>query len=75
MYFKVVFISCKEWCLFYRYVDRSVIYKLYYRKVFDPIILVIINIAFEILFNSLVEPFYLSIGLKMKGYRKFVVYF
>ncbi len=29
----------------------------------------------EILFNNLIESFYLSIGLKMKSRRKFAVYF
>ncbi len=41
---------------------------------FDPIVLIVVNIISEVLFNSLVESFYLSIGLKMKGYRKFTVY-
>ncbi len=40
----------------------------------DPIILIIVDITFQILFNNLIESFYLSIGLKMKDYRKLVVY-
>ncbi len=41
---------------------------------FNLIILVIIDIASEVLFNSLIESFYLSIGLKIKDYRKFVIH-
>ncbi len=41
----------------------------------NPIILIVIDIISQILFNSLVKSFYLSIGLKIKDYRKFVVYF
>ena len=40
---------------------------------FDPIVLIVVNIASEILFNNLVESFHLSIDLKMKSYRKFTV--
>ncbi len=42
---------------------------------FDLVVLVVIDIVFEILFNSLIESFYLFIGLKIKSYRKFIVYF
>ena len=41
---------------------------------FDLVILVVINIVFEVLFNSLVESFCLSIGLGMKGCRKFTIH-
>ena len=41
---------------------------------FDLVILVIVDIIFEVLFNSLIELFCLFIGLKIKNYRKFVVY-
>ena len=33
---------------------------------FDPVILIVIDITSEILFNNLVESFYLSIDLKIK---------
>ena len=42
---------------------------------FNLIILIIVNITFEVLFDSLIELFYLSIGLEMKSYGKLVVYF
>ncbi len=42
---------------------------------FDPIVLIVVNIISEILFNSLIESFYLSIGLKIKGYKKFIIHF
>ena len=42
---------------------------------FNPVILIVIDITFKILFNSLIKPFYLSIGLKVKSYRKFIVHF
>ncbi len=42
---------------------------------FNPIILVVVDVVSEVLFNNLVESFYLSIGLKVKGYKKLVVYF
>ncbi len=57
-----------------RYIDRYIVYELCYWKMFDPIILVVVDIAFEVLFNSLVESFYLSIGLRIKNCKKFVVY-
>ncbi len=41
---------------------------------FDPIILIVIDITSKILFNSLVESFYFSIGLEVKSYRKFIIY-
>ncbi len=41
---------------------------------FDPVILIVVDIAFEILFNSLIKSFYLSIGLRVKSYKKLVVY-
>ena len=55
--------------------DRYVVYKLYYWKIFDLIILVVVDIVSEVLFNNLVKSFYLSIGLRVKDYRKFAVYF
>jgi len=42
---------------------------------FDLVILVVVDVVFEVLFNSLVELFYLFIDLGIKGYKKFVVYF
>ncbi len=42
---------------------------------FNPVILVIVDIISEVLFNSLVKSFCLSIGLKVKGCRKSVVHF
>ncbi len=42
---------------------------------FDLIVLIVVDIVFEILFNSLVELFYLSIDLKVKSYKKFVIHF
>ena len=41
---------------------------------FNLVVLVIVDITFKILFNSLIESFYLSIDLKIKSYRKFAVY-
>ncbi len=41
---------------------------------FDLIILVVVDIVSKVLFDSLVESFYLSIDLKIKGYKKFVVH-
>ncbi len=41
---------------------------------FDPVILIVIDITSEILFNNLVESFCLSIDLKIKSYRKFVIH-
>ncbi len=61
--------------MFYRYIDKYIVYELYYQEMFDLIILVVIDIASEILFNSLVKSFYLSIGLGIKSYKKFAVYF
>ncbi len=42
---------------------------------FDLVILVIVDIVSEVLFDNLVELFYLFIGLEMKSYRKFAIYF
>ena len=42
---------------------------------FDLVILVVVDIAFKILFNSLIESFYLSVGLNIKSYKKIVIYF
>jgi len=70
----MIFIGCKERCLLCKYIDRYIVYKLYYRKMFDPVILVVVDIVSEVLFNSLNESFYLSIGLKVKDYGKLVVY-
>ena len=44
-------------------------------KIFNLIILIVVDIIFKILFNNLVESFCLPIGLKIKSYRKFIVYF
>ncbi len=41
---------------------------------FDPIILIIVDITFKVLFNSLIKLFCLFIDLRMKDYKKFVVY-
>ena len=41
---------------------------------FNPVILVVIDIISQILFYYLVKLFYLSIGLKIKGYKKLVVH-
>ncbi len=40
----------------------------------DLVILIIVDIVSKILFNGLVESFCLSIDLKIKSYRKFVIY-
>ncbi len=53
---------------------RYIVYKLYHRKIFDPIVLIVIDIIFKILFNNLIESFYLFIGLKIKGYKKLTIY-
>ncbi len=71
----MIFVNYKEQYLLYGYIDKYIIYKLYYWKMFDLVILVVINVVSEVLFNSLVESFYLFISLGMKGCRKFVVYF
>ncbi len=42
---------------------------------FDPIVLVVVDVVSEVLFNSLVELFYLSIGLEMKSCRKLAIHF
>ncbi len=42
---------------------------------FDLIILVAVDIVSKVLFNSLIESFCLSIGLRVKGCKKLVVYF
>jgi len=41
---------------------------------FDPIVLIVVDIVFEVLFDGLIESFYLFIGLKIKDYKKFVVH-
>ncbi len=61
--------------MFYRYIDRYIVYKLYYWEMFNLIVLIIVDITSEILFDNLIESFYLSIGLKIKNYRKFIVHF
>ena len=71
----MISINYKEWYLLYKYIDRYIVYKLYYRKIFDLIILIVVDIAFKVLFNSLIESFYLFIGLRMKRYKKFIVHF
>jgi len=38
---------------------------------FDLVILIVVNIISEVLFNNLVKSFYLSIGLKIKDYKEF----
>ncbi len=40
----------------------------------NPIILIVVDIVFEILFDGLVESFYLSIGLGIKSCKKFAIY-
>ena len=42
---------------------------------FDPIILIVVDIISKILFNSLIESFYLSINLKIKSCKKLIVHF
>ncbi len=54
--------------------NRYIVYKLYYQEMFDLIILVIIDIVSEVLFNSLVELFYLFIGLRVKSCRKLIIH-
>ena len=71
----MISINCKERCLLYKYIDRCIIYKLYYWEIFNLIVLIVINIVSEVLFNNLVELFYLFIGLRIKSYKKFVVHF
>ena len=41
---------------------------------FDPVVLIVIDIISEVLFNNLIKSFYLSIGLEIKGYRKLTVH-
>ncbi len=41
---------------------------------FDPIILIVVNITSEILFNNLIESFYQSIRLEIKNYKKLAVH-
>ncbi len=41
---------------------------------FDLVILIVIDIVSKVLFNSLIESFCLFIGLRVKGYRKFVIH-
>ncbi len=41
---------------------------------FNLIILVVVDIVSEVLFYCLIESFYLSIRLRVKGCRKFVVH-
>ena len=69
----MISVNYKEWCLFYKYIDRYIVYKLYYRKMFNLIILVVIDIISQILFYCLIESFCLSVYLKVKGYRKLAI--
>ncbi len=71
----MISINCKERYLLRRYINRCIVYKLCHWKMLNLIILVVIDITSKVLFNSLVESFYLSIDLKIKDCRKFVVYF
>ena len=41
---------------------------------FDLVILVVVDIVSKVLFNSLVESFYLFIGLKIKSCKKFIIH-
>ncbi len=41
---------------------------------FNLIVLIVVDITFKVLFNNLVESFYLSIGLKIKNCRKLIVH-
>ena len=41
---------------------------------FNLIILIVVDIISKVLFNSLIESFCLSIGLEVKGYKKFVIH-
>ncbi len=70
----MISINCKEWYLLYRYINKYIVYKLYYQKMFNPVILVVVNIISKILFNNLIKSFYLFIGLKVKNYKKLVVH-
>ncbi len=70
----MIFINCKKWCLFRRYIDKYIVCKLYYREIFDLVILIVVDITSEVLFDSLVKSFCLFIGLKVKSYGKLVVY-
>ncbi len=65
----------KEWCLLYDFVNWCIISKLYHWKMFNPIVLIIVDITFQILFYYLIKSFCLFIGLKIKSCRKLVVYF
>ena len=60
--------------MFYSCISWYIISKLYHWKIFDLIILIIIDITSKVLFNSLVKPFYLSIGLGVKSCRKLVIH-
>ncbi len=42
---------------------------------FDLIILTIINIVSEVLFNNLIKSFYLFVDLIVKGCKKLAIYF
>ena len=42
---------------------------------FDLIVLIEVDIASKVLFNSLIDLFYISIDLKIKSYRKLTVHF
>ncbi len=64
----------KEWCLFYNFINWYIVNKLYYWKMFDLVILIIVDITSQILFHCLIESLYLSVRLKIKGCKKFTVH-
>ncbi len=41
---------------------------------FNLVILIVVDITSQVLFNSLIEIFYLFIGLEIKGYKKLVIH-
>ncbi len=41
---------------------------------FDLIILIVVDIISKVLFDSLIKLFCLSINLKVKGYKKFIIH-
>lgn len=52
---------------FYKYIPKVIICKFGYRQQQSPIILTIVHIDAKIIFQYLILPLYLTIGLGMKG--------
>ncbi len=60
--------------MFYGFINWYIINKLCYWKIFDPVVLVVVNIISQVLFYCLIESFYLFVCLKVKSYKKLIVY-